>query len=189
MFPAWTLAALLGNLAPGGFKGYRGLAQGPAWSGSALTQPRSALPRSAAGSRSYAERKLLASTDEHYRQERRAMLSEARRERHRADISRSTVGAILLRQERGEFHDALSRAREAIALARDQKDRPSEALTLAALAEIQAELGYTGEADELAEAAQRIGGQDSQPRALRVLGKVRRRWRHSRLPRSTCRKA
>jgi tetratricopeptide (TPR) repeat protein len=126
----------------------------------------------------YAQRKLTQNTDQRYREERRAKLSTAQRERARADLSRSTVGAILLTQEAGNFQEALAKARDAIALARDRQDRSSESLTLAALAEIQVELGYTGEADELAETSRQIGGQDSQPRALRVLGKVRRRWRH-----------
>jgi tetratricopeptide (TPR) repeat protein len=125
----------------------------------------------------FAERKLLASSDKHYREEHRARLAQAREKRHGAELSRSATGAILLIQESGDFTTALAQARDAIALARDKADRPREALALAALAEIQAELGYTGEADELAEGALHIGGRDSRPRALRVLGKVRRRWR------------
>lgn len=125
----------------------------------------------------FAQRKLLANTDESDRAERQASLARERQERHRRELSRSVTGDILNSQEKGDFTSALDRARDAIALAREQNDAAGESLALAALAEIQAELGYTSEADELAEAARRNGDQDSQPRALRVLGKVRRRWR------------
>ncbi len=125
----------------------------------------------------FAQRKLLANTDESDRAERRATLASERQKRHRSELSRSVTGAILNSQEAGDFSNALDRARDAIALAREQNDPAGESLAVAALAEIQVELGYTGEADELAEAARRNGDQDSRPRALRVLGKVRRRWR------------
>jgi tetratricopeptide (TPR) repeat protein len=177
VFPAWMLAALLGTPPGTASKVAGGLLRAGLLERVSADAAGVQFFRAQQQVLRYAGRKLLESTGERDREEFRARLSEAQRERQRADISRSTVGAILLMQEEGSFHDALARAREAIALARDQEDRPSEALTLAALAEIQAELGYTNEADELAETAQRIGGQDSQPRALRVLGKVRRRWR------------
>jgi tetratricopeptide (TPR) repeat protein len=177
VFPVWMLAALLGTQPGTASKAAVGLLRAGVLERVSADAAGVQFFRAQQEVLRYAGRKLLESTGERDGVKLRARLSQAQRERQRADISRSTVGAILLTQEEGGFHDALARAREAIALARDQEDRPSEALTLAALAEIQAELGYTGEADELAETALRIGGQDSQPRALRVLGKVRRRWR------------
>src|SRR6266496_695649 len=177
IFSAWMLAALLGSSSNTASNIIDGLLRAGLLERVSADATGVQLLRARQQVRNYAERKLLAETDQSYRDERCARLFKVQEERHRADVSRSTVGAILLTHEVGDFNSALAKARDSIALARDQKDQPSEALALAALAEIQAELGYTGEADELAETARQIGGQDSQPRALRVLGKVRRRWR------------
>jgi tetratricopeptide (TPR) repeat protein len=177
VFSPWMLAALLGAQPGATSKIIDGLLRASLLERVSADATGVPLFRTRQQVLNCAERKLLTNTDQRYREERRARLAHAQEQRHRADISRSTTGAILLMQEEGDFSNALAKARDAIALSRDQEDPPSEALALAALAEIQAELGYTGEADELAEAAWRIGGQDSRPRALRVLGKVRRRWR------------
>ena len=177
VFSAWMLAALVGTQPGTASKIIDGLLRAALLERVSVDATGVQLFRARQQVLNYAERKLLANTDQGYRDERRSSLARAREERRRTDISRSMVGAILLTQEVGDLNSALAKARDAIALARDQKDLPSEALALTALAEIQAELGYTGEADELAETARRMGGQDSQPRALRALGKVRRRWR------------
>jgi tetratricopeptide (TPR) repeat protein len=126
----------------------------------------------------YARQRLNAETTDRHRVRLRSRLAQAREARDGTEVSRRTMDGILRSQDAGDLTIALRSARDLIALARERQNRPGEALALAALAEIQAELGSTGEAEELAYTAQNIGGKESVPKVLRVLGKVGRRLRH-----------
>ncbi|WP_433266509.1 NB-ARC domain-containing protein [Micromonospora vinacea] len=118
-------------------------------------------------------------------------LSEGRRrrnERNADDFLRGTVFAVL---DRGELDAALNSARESLAFCRERAAALSnsdsgalalaseEGLTLAALAEVNAELGWIDEAMTYAEDARKRGGQSPRTlsRALRVTGSLRRRLR------------
>ncbi|MFI7662803.1 NB-ARC domain-containing protein [Micromonospora parva] len=126
-------------------------------------------------------------------QQRRARreLSEGRRrrnERNVDDFLRMTVFEFL---DRGQLDAALNSARESLALCRERAAAMSstdsgalafateEGLTLAALAEVNAELGWVDEAMTGAEDAAKRGSQSPRTlaRALRVTGSLRRRLR------------
>ncbi|MBG6105838.1 NB-ARC domain-containing protein [Micromonospora vinacea] len=124
-------------------------------------------------------------------QRARRELTEGRRrrnERNADEYLRSTVFAFL---ERGQLDDALNSARESLALCRERAAALSnsdsgalafateEGLTLAALAEVNAELGWIDEAMTGAEDAGERGSQSPRTlaRALRVTGSLRRRLR------------
>jgi tetratricopeptide (TPR) repeat protein len=79
----------------------------------------------------------------------------------------------------GRLFEALSGARETVALARDSADRLAEGLALAAFAEVRAELGSHDAAEDLANSALRkaVATDLSRARANRCLGRLRRRAR------------
>ncbi|HEY6277853.1 MAG TPA: NB-ARC domain-containing protein, partial [Streptosporangiaceae bacterium] len=72
----------------------------------------------------------------------------------------------------GLLAKALDEARDALVSARENDRPPQVALALATIADLQAELGNTNDAQELAEAARAVPGVPAPPRALRCLGRV-----------------
>jgi tetratricopeptide (TPR) repeat protein len=110
---------------------------------------------------------------------------QRRGERSAEKFLRDTVYRCL---EEGRFDEALHTARESLALCRERAAALSadgsaeviaaeEGLTLAALGEVYAELGWFDEAMASADAAKRRGERSphTRPRALRVAGSLRQR--------------
>jgi tetratricopeptide (TPR) repeat protein len=131
--------------------------------------------------KNYAAHRVWTETTAEYRQKQRLALMTARRNRARPELFKLTLNDVLRLQERGELSKALRAAREAISLARDNQQMAREGFALAALADLQVELGYTGDAEQLAEASLRIlleaNSLDQSSSAHRCLGKVCRRLR------------
>ena len=75
----------------------------------------------------------------------------------------------------GQLRESIERARDALALTRDNPNPSAEAECFAALAELYAELGEMSAAEDAAERALRIGEPDSRARAYRTLGKLQSR--------------
>lgn len=110
-------------------------------------------------------------------------LEEVRRERrsraHRSmdDILRDDVFMDL---EQGRLTDAVGSARRAVVLAREQADPRPTGLAMAALAELQVELGNIADAVELAQEALRTANPRIRVRARRSLGRACRSLRQLR---------
>lgn len=83
-------------------------------------------------------------------------------------------------QDEGKIVNALDAARDILSLAHLKGDKEAEGLARAALAELYLELGYIDDARELSMAALGTAGIRGRPRALRSLGKVKRRLRQIR---------
>ena len=101
-----------------------------------------------------------------------------------AELARSLSGPAMSGghvyhlMEQGQLRRAMSAARRALALAKDQGDAGSRALAYAVLAELNAELGGVEEARDLAQTAMNHArGGEARPRALRCIGKTHRRLR------------
>ncbi len=105
-------------------------------------------------------------------------LNLQRAERSREQPSLRIRKQVYPRMRAGQLSEAIGRARDALALVRDNPDQSAEAACFAALAELYAELGEISAAEDAASYASRIGGADSKARALRSLAKLRRRARH-----------
>jgi hypothetical protein len=102
-------------------------------------------------------------------------------ERRREKPSMRIRKEVYPRMRAGDFGAAIRRARDTLAQAQDNRDRSAQAVCLAALAELYAELGEISAAEDAAQSARRIGeddSADSKARALRSLAKLRRRAHH-----------
>ncbi|WP_327091504.1 hypothetical protein OIE66_12925 [Nonomuraea sp. NBC_01738] len=109
------------------------------------------------------------------RWERRlARASMAREERDPPGEIREQVYPHLLN---GDAVEALSKASDALSLARERDDPRWIAVSSAALAEIHTELGESAEAERMALSVLRLGDAESTARALRCLGRLARRQR------------
>jgi tetratricopeptide (TPR) repeat protein len=99
--------------------------------------------------------------------------------RHRRELrpTAQLKESVYLPFVRGELSAALTAARRAVALARDNSDPTTEGLALAAFAEVRAELGNLRAAEDLANAARAIDEPLGNARAMRCLGVVNRRLR------------
>jgi hypothetical protein len=105
-------------------------------------------------------------------------LNNLRAERRREKPSVRIRKEVYPRMRAGDFSAAIRRARDALAQAQDINDVGAQAVCLAALAELYAELGEISAAEDAAQSARRIAegdGADSKARALRSLAKLRRR--------------
>lgn len=100
--------------------------------------------------------------------------SQRRREQPTTQIRRQVYP--LLRS--GQLRLSVERARDALALTRDNPNPPEEAVCFAALAELYAELGEISAAADASERALKLGGEDSKARAYRVLGRLQNRANH-----------
>lgn len=113
--------------------------------------------------------------------EQRASLQAALRHatdlRNRRYTPRSIEREILGPLESGDLMEALHRAKDAVTHGRDSGDRAQEATALAALAQVQCELGNLQEAEELARTASRMAEPFAARRALHCLGVLHRRMR------------
>ena len=107
----------------------------------------------------------------------RQSLDQARSSRRHGGLERSIVQGALAAMGRGEFDKALRLARESVSLGRENRDPAIEATGLITLAEIQAELGGTRQAEELVRAAQGVKVAEPSAQALRCTGKIDRRLR------------
>ena len=107
----------------------------------------------------------------------RQSLDQTRSSRRHGGLERSVVQGALDAMGRGEFDKALRLARESVSLGRENRDPTIEATGLITLAEIQAELGGTRQAEELVHAAQGVNGGEPSAQALRCTGKIDRRLR------------
>jgi tetratricopeptide (TPR) repeat protein len=104
-------------------------------------------------------------------------LAEARLRRQERVPAQRLRKKVFTLQDRGKFIEALDVARDALTLSRMKGDKEGHALALCALAELYLELGNLDEAREFSKTALHASGVTSHPRALRCLGKVRRRLR------------
>jgi hypothetical protein len=75
----------------------------------------------------------------------------------------------------GRLRDSIERARDALALTRENPNAEQEGVCFAALAELYAELGEISASWDAAERALSLGGPDSQARAYRIFGKLQNR--------------
>lgn len=105
-------------------------------------------------------------------------LNLQRAERRREKPSLRIRKQVYPRMRAGQLREAIGRARDALALVRDNPDQSAEAACFAALAELYAELGEISAAEDAAYYASKIGEADSRARALRSLAKLQRRARH-----------
>jgi tetratricopeptide (TPR) repeat protein len=122
----------------------------------------------------YATARAAAGPEEQAARARRA--DEAEHRRHLSPQQLLRRDAFVL-HESGCLHKSLNTARNALALARENDDRRSAGLALAALAEFTAELGNLDDAEDLAQQAIDTGDTASRVRGLRCLGETRRRLR------------
>lgn len=104
-------------------------------------------------------------------------LNLQREERRQEKAVQRIRKEVYPRMRAGELNEALKRARDALALARDNPDKRAEAVCFAALAELYAELGEISAAEDAAGHAARMGFADSKARALRSRARLRRRAR------------
>jgi tetratricopeptide (TPR) repeat protein len=123
----------------------------------------------------YARTRLRAETSVIDRSLSLERLAEARRRRHERVPSQRLRKKVFGWQDQGRLVLALNAARDTLALAQTKGDKAAEGLALSALAELYLELGDIDDARALATAALDAPGVASRPRALRCLGKVRRK--------------
>jgi hypothetical protein len=114
-------------------------------------------------------------TDEEEKTRARARLGEQRDRRRLEEPTRQIREQVYPLLREGQLREAIERARDALALTRDNPDHSAEAVCFAALAEIYAEFGEMSAAEDAAERALRIGEPASRARAYRTLGKLKRR--------------
>jgi tetratricopeptide (TPR) repeat protein len=106
---------------------------------------------------------------------RRQALEDARNARgRRTDTVHRLNETIQVWRDAGKLGEALEAARDAVAATHLSGERPAEALALATLADLQADIGNIEEASALAEAACEVNGAAAPARALRCLGRVAR---------------
>ena len=107
----------------------------------------------------------------------RARLTQEEKNRQSGRRTGPLKELVYLPLASGRLAEAQAGARTAVELARDRGDRSAEALALAALAEVSAELGSFYAAEDLARQvlASRYAADLSKARALRCLGKLSRR--------------
>lgn len=101
---------------------------------------------------------------------------ESERKKHLQPF-KATRSQVFSMYQRGEFVKALDAASEALAAARENDDRRSQALCLVAVAEIHAELGSVDDARDYLREAKQHSYPESMARAGRVEGKLLRRLR------------